>query len=94
MDNTSNLRTVLLEIAEVAVTSNSLVGKLDPFGSNTSLLQEINDTMLVGDMRAGTACKSNVLDLGNFSELVDCSSLHVTAAVGRSVVADEFVSKL
>lgn len=91
MNDTSNLRTILLEIAKVAVANYTLIGELYPFSGDTSLLQEVDDTVLVCDVRASTASQSNLLDFGNLRKLVYRSGLHVAAAFGRCVFSDEFV---
>jgi len=94
VNDISNLFTILLKIAKVTVTKNTSISKLDPFGSHTSLLQEVDNTVLVCDMRASTASKCDVLDFGDLCELVNCTSLHVAATFRRCVVSDELVSKL
>lgn len=94
VNDISDLCAVLLKVTKVTVTKNTSISKLDPFGGHTSLLQEVDNTMFVGDVRAGTTSERNVLDFGNLCELVDCSRLHVAAALRRCIVADKLVSEL
>jgi hypothetical protein len=65
VDNTGDLRAVLLKVAKVTVTENTFISKLDPFSGNASLLQEVDDTMLVCDVRASATSECDILDLGD-----------------------------
>ena len=75
-DHSSDIDVVFLEEQEVRVALDANVGELDPLVvGDVHLVEVLNETVVVCDMRAGLRRDQDVRHLADLSELVDSAGL-------------------
>lgn len=93
VDDSGNLEVVLLDHGEVTVARDVAVGQLDPIRVAAGLLQELDHTVVVGDMHTGLAGQGEVRHAGNVGQLAGGLSLEVAPAEGKGVVANPLAER-
>ena len=88
MDKASNLKVVLLNVQKVTVALDGPVRQLNPLRLATSLLKEINNAVIVGDVDGSLASQKKVGDLIDLGKLAGGLNLEVTVTVGESLVSN------
>ena len=88
MDKASNLKVVLLNVQEVTVTSDGPVSKLDPLRLAASLLKEINNAVIVGNVDGSLASQKKVRNLVDLRKLAGGLNLEVAVTVGEGLVSN------
>ena len=88
MDKASNLKVVLLDVQEVTVTLNAPVSKLNPLRLAASLLEEINNAVIVGDVNGSFASQKKVGDLVDLRKLAGGLNLQIAVTVGEGLVSN------
>jgi hypothetical protein len=92
LNDLSNDQVVFLKVQEMAIALNSQVTKLDPVCLHANLLQVIDDTVVVRDVRACRSSQSYVGDLADVRQSVGCAicRLHVARPVPGEIWADDY----
>lgn len=88
MDKASNLKVVLLDVQKVTVALDGPVSKLDPLRLAASLLKEINNTVIVGDVDRSFASQKKVGDLVDLRKLAGGLNLEIAVTVGEGLVSN------
>lgn len=94
LNDVCNLQVVQLEMPKVTVAMNTDIGKLDPVGLDTSLVQVVDDAVVVGGVDTGLTSRAEVGHLGDVGELAGGLGLHVASAESKSIVPNPLFGDL